>query len=119
MTKKRFTLKYIEEQHLSANLYDDKTFIGSIGIGAEFIVELLNTLSDENKQLTHDATVLIQVNQDYRRENHKIKSLLLKKIKDLNNDYEQSARKGMPTGGIIGELDSFEEICEIMGWEDD
>lgn len=51
MTEKRFTLKYIEEQHLSANLYDDKTFIASIGIGAELIVELLNSLNDENVKL--------------------------------------------------------------------
>lgn len=51
MDEKRFTLKYIDEQHISANLYDNKTFIGSIGIGEELIVELLNTLSEENEQL--------------------------------------------------------------------
>ena len=48
---KRFTLKYINEQHISANLYDNKTFIGAIGIGEELIVELLNDLSEENEQL--------------------------------------------------------------------
>ena len=51
MTEKRFTLKYINEQHISANLYDNETFIGSIGIGEELIVELLNQLSEENEQL--------------------------------------------------------------------
>ena len=51
MTEKRFTLKYINEQHISANLYDDKTFIGAIRIGEELIVELLNNLSEENEQL--------------------------------------------------------------------
>jgi hypothetical protein len=51
MTEKRFTLKYIEEQHLSANLYDNGTFISSIRIGAELIVELLNSLNDENVKL--------------------------------------------------------------------
>lgn len=51
MTEKRFTLKYINEQVISANLYDNKTFIGSIGIGEELIVELLNNLSEENEQL--------------------------------------------------------------------
>ena len=85
---------------------------------ADVLVDLLNDLTEENEQLKHDATVLIQANQDYRRENDKIKSLLLKKVKDLNNDYQQSAKNGMPTGGIIGELDSFEEICEIMGWKE-
>lgn len=48
---KRFKLKYINEQHISANLYDNKTFIGSIGMGEELIVELLNDLSQENEQL--------------------------------------------------------------------
>lgn len=115
MTEKRFTLAYAD--------YDwwaicDKENPTELGISDEEVVKLLNELYEENEQLKHDATVLIQANQDYRRENDKIKSLLLKKIKDLNNDYKQSARQGMPTGGIIGELDSFEEICEIMGWTD-
>ena len=51
---KRFKLKYINEQHISANLYDNKTFIGAIGIGEELIVELLNDLSQENEQLKKD-----------------------------------------------------------------
>ena len=51
MTEKRFTIKHINEQHISANLYDDRTFIGSIGIGEELIVELLNSLNDENVKL--------------------------------------------------------------------
>ena len=51
MTKKRFTLTHINEQYLSANLYDNGTFIASIGIGAELIVELLNSLNDENVKL--------------------------------------------------------------------
>ena len=58
-TEKRFTLKYINEQHISANIYDDGTFIGSIGIGDELIVELLNNLSEENEQLKADKQSLI------------------------------------------------------------
>lgn len=49
-------------------------------------------------------------------ENYKIKSLLLKKVEELNDDYNKSARAGMPTGAIIGELDSFEGICRMMEW---
>lgn len=37
------------------------------------VVELLNTLHEENKQLRHDATILIQSNQDYRKENEQLK----------------------------------------------
>ena len=49
-------------------------------------------------------------------ENYKIKSILLQRVEELNDAYNKSAKAGMPTGGIIGELDSFEEICEDMGW---
>ena len=57
--EKRFELKYINEPHISANLYDNKTFIGSIGIGGELIVELLNNLSDENEQLKKDRFICL------------------------------------------------------------
>lgn len=60
MTEKRFTLKHIQEQHLSANLYDNKTFIASIGIGAELIVELLNNLSEDNIELKQENEQLKQ-----------------------------------------------------------
>lgn len=74
MTEKRFTLKYIEEQYISANIYDDKTFIASIGIGAELIVELLNTLSDENEQLKSELAEIKRQEQEvieYLRAYHK------------------------------------------------
>ena len=58
MTEKRFILKYINEQHISANLYDNGTFIGSIGIGEELILELLNDLSNENEQLKKENNFL-------------------------------------------------------------
>ena len=62
---KRFTLTHINEQHLSANLYDDKTFIGSIGIGAELIVELLNDLSEENDVLKQQLKELQEFKDNY------------------------------------------------------
>ena len=39
--------------------------------------DLLNKLSEENEQLRHDATILIQSNQDYRKENEQLKAQLL------------------------------------------
>ena len=60
----------------------------------------------------NDAHTLNELHE----ENHKIKSILLKKVEELNEAYNKSAKAGMPTGGIIGELDSFEEICKIMEW---
>ena len=118
MTEKRF-INDIDDGQLIDAKGELSTIDYSDKVDFYELWEFLNKLNDENEQLRHDATVLIQANQDYRRENDKIKSLLLNKIKDLNNDYKQSAKMGMPTGGIIGELDSFEEICEIMGWNND
>lgn len=51
MTKKRFKLIYINKQNISANLYDNGIFIGSIEHGEKLIVEVLNQLSNENEQL--------------------------------------------------------------------
>ena len=73
MTEKRFSLRYIGEQHLSANLYDDKIFIGSIGIGAELVVDLLNDLSEENKQLQTKNNAYLQDIEVYREDNTHLK----------------------------------------------
>ena len=39
----------------------------------EVLLDLLNGLYDENEQLRHDATILIQANTDYRKENEQLK----------------------------------------------
>ena len=39
----------------------------------EELVDLLNELYETNEQLRHDATILIQANQDYRKENEQLK----------------------------------------------
>lgn len=92
MTAKRFTItgdRSISD-HQKKRLYDLNDFDGMISV-----TECLNELVEEN---------------------NKIKSILLKKVEELNDAYNKSAKAGMPTGGIIGELDSFEEICKIMEW---
>ena len=50
-------------------------------------VELLNNLVDENEQLVHDATVLIQANKDYRKENELLKEALREELQDNGNKY--------------------------------
>lgn len=100
----------------------EKRFIGSSGgvydqykgdrfTWAEWeeIIQIMNNLNEKAIERSKALSKL-------QKENNKIKSLLLKKIKELNDSYQKSAKAGMPTGGIIGELDSFEEICEEMGW---
>ena len=118
-----FSIKHIES---GETFYD-----------CESVVDILNELAEENKELKEENEYLCEkikenewhwntIDEDrdvwrykcnqFEKENHKIKSILLKKVDELNDAYNKSAKAGMPTGGIIGELDSFEEICRIMEW---
>lgn len=63
-----------------------------------------------------DMTDLVDLLNNLHDENNKIKSILLNKVEELNNAYNKSARAGMPTGGIVGELYTLQEICIEMGW---
>ena len=93
MTEKRFTLTHINEQHFSANIYDDKTFIASIGIGAELIIELLNSLNDENMKLRARNKYLAMKIERERNSTQKQYAKWEKeaetKIKELSEENEQ------------------------------
>ena len=82
MTKKRFMVDdagtLIDMQ--TRNTYD---YVSEV-------CPLLNALNDENEQLKHDATVLIQSNKDYRKENEQLKQ----QIDELINSIQESARMG-------------------------
>lgn len=71
MTEKRF--EYTAYDDGTESIYDKKEKKYYYDMQLSNIEELLNDLSDENEQLKHDATVLIQANQDYRRENEQLK----------------------------------------------
>lgn len=60
----RFTLQYIDEPVISANLYDNETFIASVSIGEELLVEVLNQLVEENEQLKTELTELKASKED-------------------------------------------------------
>lgn len=98
MNEKRFKLMYINEQYISANIFDNKTFIASVDIGGELLVELLNILHDENEQLQsfkeqniREYTKLKKVCNECKKENEQLKQQL-KRCKDWINsdkyDYE-------------------------------
>ena len=74
MTEKRFTIEIWQEDSLFYK--DDKEGFSahnSIGYVTNLVENKLNELSNENEQLRHDATVLIQSNQEYRKENEQLK----------------------------------------------
>lgn len=99
MNSKRFTVKGLCIQENSNKRI--RYYLSQQG-SVDSLCMRINQLFDEYKKL--------------EKENNKIKSILLKKVEELNDAYNKSAKVGMPTGGIIGELDSFEEICRIMEW---
>ena len=105
MTKKRFTINNDIDFNDKIETYELNCIVDNENKTFYFIAD-----SIENVQL-----FVKRLNGLYE-ENHKIKSILLKRVEELNDAYNKSAKAGMPTGGIIGELDSFEEICEAMGW---
>ena len=72
MTAKRFNRVggYVYDGDKCISHFEDVTH-------RDDIVTLLNELHEENKQLRHDATILIQSNQDYRKENEQLKKQLI------------------------------------------
>ncbi|MBQ2635386.1 MAG: hypothetical protein IJJ11_07840 [Methanosphaera sp.] len=59
---------------------------------AEDIVDILNQLNDENEQLKHDASVLVQSNKDYRIDNEQLKESLLSTSKELQYGVKKVQR---------------------------
>lgn len=79
MTEERF--EYTAYDDGTESIYDKKEKKYYYDMQLSNIEELLNDLSDENKELKHDASILVQANKDYRVENEQLKS----EIKDLND----------------------------------
>ena len=50
----------------------------------------LNQLSEENEQLSHDATVLIYSNQEYRKENEQLKTKNNAYLQDIEMFKEEN-----------------------------
>ena len=74
MTEKRFT--YYEEDlgdMILPNCLDNGK---NVAKSVYECVDLLNQLNDENEQLSHDATILICSNQEYREENEQLREAL-------------------------------------------
>ena len=96
MTVKRFEVTFNDSDfHLKDNETGEELKLVDEKVCYDYIADRWNTLHEENM---------------------KIKSFLLQKIDELNNDYERGVRAGMPTSAIISELDLFEGICRMMGW---
>jgi len=78
-------------------------------ISQETVLDKLNELHEEKEQLQHDATILIQSNQDYRKENEELKQRNDRQAKQLDRLYNLIEQKDWRTLSDI--LDDFKR-CE-------
>ena len=88
MTRKRFNRVggYVYDGDKCISHFEDVTH-------RDDIVTLLNELHEENKQLRHDATILIQSNQDYRKENQQLKEQLMDCEKFRHTVYQEISKE--------------------------
>ena len=110
MTEKRFTLEY-------EAIVDNETLADDGGrqlywtveyIQLEKLVELLNSLNDENEQLRHDASVLIQSNQDYRKENKQLKQTMQEVAELLSEEVDLFSEKANEH-----DINAYRELNEL------
>jgi len=79
--------EYVDEKHTLTPLRNDE------------LCKLLNELNEENQRLKNDCSILVQSNQEYRKENEQLRKenerqnneikLLRKKITELMDDLEK------------------------------
>ena len=79
MTDKRYFALIGEDGYVYPVFFDSENEDKEIDV--DIVVDLLN----ENEQLRHDATILIQSNQDYRKENEQLKKQLQSEHQMLQN----------------------------------
>ena len=87
MTAKRFTTNgykiydtFHDGMHWLLNEVEAEEIVevmNNLDIKARERSKALSKLQKENEQLQHDATILIQSNQDYRKENEQLKKQLM------------------------------------------
>ena len=77
---------------------------GEHRIGMIQASKLLNELYETNEQLQHDATILIQSNQDYRKENEELKEKNKKRLQRLKNQRKELAKQQEAIWGYKGDI---------------
>ena len=91
MTTERF-----KQINLPADIIDIKTskiYHTTTGNDGYELCILLNELHEENEQLRHDATILIQSNQDYRKKNEELKQQLRHCEKFRHTVYQEISKE--------------------------
>ena len=110
MTEKRFILIEYANKGLfiQDNANDETQYFQGSKASLEKVVDLLNSLTDENEQLRKDATTLICANQDYRHENEQLKSENKRLTDKLNETALEFLNHDMVT---MGKATEISEMC--------
>ena len=110
MTEKRFILvEYVNKGlFIQDNANDETQYFQGSKASLEKVVDLLNSLTDENEQLRKDATTLVYSNQDYRHENEHLKSENKRLTNKLNETALEFLNHDMVT---MGKATEISEMC--------
>ena len=87
MTEKRFTLKHLDENGTNAIWIDETRALIPLSYeGILMIVDILNNLNDENKELKDSLKDCLESNKQYARENRR----LIELCEEFNIDWHKA-----------------------------
>jgi len=76
------------------------------------IIDLLNELHDENKQLRNDCSILVQSNQEYRKEDEQLKQVLGSILIEVKRDITNTSQTGEVK--VFINPNSFDLISDVL-----
>ena len=109
MTEKRFELKWRDTGEV---LYDNETGLEHRIYSPDYrfhVRDMMNELAEENQRLKNDCSILVQSNQEYRKENEQLKERNNRQAKQLDNLYNLIEKENWKT--LKGLIQEFQE-CE-------
>ena len=82
--------EYVDEKHISIPLRNDE------------LCKLLNELYEENQRLRNDCSILVQSNQEYRKENEQLRRLFEEKEQPITINFtEEDAKELRKLLGLV------------------
>ena len=94
MTEKRFTVHIkwynYDKTEGEIELFDNgqPLLVSECIEDVRMVKGLLNELAEENQQLKNDCSILVQSNQDYRKENEQLKQVIKEVLKLLEEEVD-------------------------------
>ena len=111
MTDKRYFALIGEDGYVYPVFFDSENEDKEIDV--DVVVDLLN----ENEQLKHDATVLIQANQEYRKENEQLKKAIVETEKMVQSTYDELTKLRCFKKNILRIKHSWDYLMEAIQYD--